>query len=182
MSISIQCNCNVTAEYNTADKSVTLDFDLCGQTGELYDWIGVYKCDAQIVTATEEWWAGILVNPGYIGEPGVPLDTYGFVEGQTYVQDQQLWWTYTCGDPSTGCQTNSQTVWPTSGTVTINPSSPDAPDWQFWGDGTSFSRDLPSGCYKVLLTRELKNAISPPPLPTICPGQPWLNAATFTVP
>jgi len=135
------------------------------------------------VTATQEWWAGILENDGYIGLPDVPMEYYGFEEGELYVLDQPRFFTYTCSSPDATsvqqCQQAGTTIWPDSGTVTIDPAV--APNWAFWGDGESFKRYLEPGCYKALLNRELKNAISPPPLPTICPGQSWQNALTFQV-
>ena len=175
------CTCSVSAQYN-ANASITLDFDLCGAQPARWDWIGIYKCDAATVTATEDWWTNrILPNPGYIGMQGVPLEYYGYVEDQVYVLDQQLWWSYTCGSPSTLCGKSNSTAWPSMGTVLIDPAT--SPDFAFWGNGEgSFDRVLDPGCYKVLLNRELKDAISPPPLPTICPGQPWLDAFTFNIP
>jgi hypothetical protein len=140
------------------------------------------KCDAATVTATTDWWTNkILPNPGYIGLPGVPLEYYGYVENQVYVLDQQLWWSYTCGSPLTNCGQSEATAWPSMGTVLIDPAT--SPSWAFWGHGDgNFDRVLEPGCYRVLLNRELKDAISPPPLPTICPGQPWEDAFTFNIP
>lgn len=177
------CSCGVSAVYN-ANATVTLAFDLCGAEPQLYDWIGLYKCDSETVTATKEWWAGILVNPGYIGLPNVTMEYYGFVEGQVYVRAPQILWTYTCGIggsvAGTGCHTDPTTQWPSSGTILLDPAT--IPDWQKWGNGQNFDGLQPGQCYKALLVRELKNAISPPPLPTVCPGQPWLDAFSFTVP
>jgi len=178
------CVCEARATYN-ADTSVTIAFDLCGAEPTQYDWIGIYPCNATTVTATQQWWADILVNYGYIGLPGVPMEYYGFEEGEVYVRDQPRWFTYTCSSPDgtsvEQCQTVGTTTWPSSGAVTIN--SAVAPDWAFWGDGDmSFDRQLKPGCYKALLNRELTDALSPPPLPTICEGQSWQNALTFQVP
>lgn len=90
------------------------------------------------------------------------------------VNEQYIWFSYTCGGPiDGGCQTDRNYTWPSSGTLVIDPSVQGA-DWAFPG-----GRNLTAGCYKVLLNREMK-FISPPPYPTIC--APWGEALTFTVP
>jgi len=155
---------------------------MCGEPPLESDWIGIYPCDAETLVATQEWWDAILLNPGYIGEPGATMEDYGFVPGTEYPLAQQAWWSYTCSSPGEGivpCQQLETTEWPSQGSVTIDPAM--APQWAFWGD--SMDKTLAPGCYKVLLNRNLpRESISPPPIPMVCPGQAWQTANEFTVP
>ena len=163
---------------------VTINFDLCGEQPLAGDWVGIYPCESNTIVATPEWWASILANPGYIGLPNVPMEYYGFEEGMEYVSDQQLWWSYTCSSPIEGneeqCQQDDNTVWPSKGTVVIDPAM--APMWAFWGEAWVNNRVLEPGCYKVLLSRDLTDALSPPPLPTICPNLTFEDTFEFQVP
>jgi len=170
------CSSNATFENNV----LTMSFDMCEEEPMVADWVGIYRCGAATTIATEEWWNDQLESPGYFGDLEVSMEYYGFVPGQEYVIDQQLWWSYTCSSPTNGeeqCQQSNSTVWPAEGSVTVDPSV--APRWAFWGQ--AFGGVLEPGCYKVLLNREVKDGISPPPLPTVCPEQPWQNAFQFEV-
>ena len=167
------CKCEASAEYNITDGTVTIDFDLCGSTGPTrYDWVAIYPCDSQNMTADQAWWESEVCRQHQEACGG--NFSFGYKENQMYVNGDPVWWSYTCSSPlDGGCQTNSSYIWPERGSVTIDPTVAGA-DWAFDG-----GRVLAPGCYKVLLNREI-DIISPPPYPTICGG--WDVAPSFIVP
>jgi len=157
-----------------------MDFDMCEEEPLKSDWVGIYPCDVETMIATQEWWNTVLANPGYIGMKNATMEDYGYVEGTEYPKDQQLWWSYTCGSPTDDgpCQQDDSAVWPSEGSVTVDPN--DAPSWAMWRGSSS---GLTPGCYKVLLNRDLpRESVSPPPIPTVCPGQAWQDAYQFQIP
>jgi len=160
--------------YDDTTGGVTIDFDMCDQEPLRYDWIGVYPCNAPTMVADQDWWDNTVCQQ-WSAACGLPMEDFGFTEGEVYVDQLYIWFSRTCGSPlDGGCQTDPTFVWPSSGTVTIDPSIPGA-DWAF----AQGNRTLAPGCYKVLLNREI-NFISPPPFPTIC--GPWGEALEFQVP
>jgi len=170
--------CTCRADGSFENNVLTLNFDYCGATPLTADWVGIYPCNADTIVATTEWWQTQVDGTGYIGDKAAVMEDYGFVEGQTYVLSQQLWWSYTCGSPIEGkpsCQNN--TLSEPKGEVVIDPNV--APDWPFWGP--SMGGKLAPGCYKVMLNRESRYSISPPPLPTVCSGNAWDEAFSFVV-
>jgi len=172
------CSCEAVPTYDAASKTLTIDFDMCGQEPLKSDFIAIYPCDTVTRIADVDWWNNTVCDQ-FPASCAVPFD-YGYVEGQEYAAELYTWFSWTCGSPlepfAGGCQSDNSTEWPSSGSVVLDPSKDgtNATDWAFLK-----GRDLEPGCYKVLLNREMK-FISPPPYPTIC--EPWGSALTFTVP
>ena len=142
---------------------VNIEFDLCGAESEQFDWIGVYPCDAETLQADDEW------------DSSVPYENVfevGYVEGEVYVNQDPVWFGYTCGSPGGLCQQDPSTTWPNSGELVLDPAQESDAPWAFRG-GTS----LEPGCYKTLINHE--TVISGPPYPTVC--QAWAEAPEFIV-
>ena len=170
-----QCICRAEAAYDETTDAVTIDFDYCDVPPVRYDFIGVYPCDAPVMEITQEWWDSLCGRQrAACGEI-----EYGYEEGQVYVNQMPLWWTYTCGSPGIStCQQDPNAEWPSSGTVIIDPNVAGA-EWAFGEMGNLRNRrSLAPGCYKVLMNREM-DFISPPPYPTICLD--WGSALEFQV-
>jgi len=145
---------------------------MCGQQPLESDFIGIYPCGASTRVANQDWCNNTVCRqfPKSCAEP---FD-YGYTEGETYVAELYTWFSWTCSSPQDGgCQTSDTTQWPSSGSVTLDPTE-SGRNWAFLG-----GRSLAPGCYKVILQREME-FISPPPFPSIC--GPWGQALNFTVP
>ena len=170
------CVCEASAQYDATTGAVTIDYEYCEVEPVRYDFIGIYRCDAQTLVGSREWWDNLCSTQlAACGD-----FKYGYVENQIYVQGNPIWWTYTCGTPGVStCQQDLEYTWPSRGTVTIDPNVAGA-EWAFgeFGPGTRESRALEPGCYKVLMNREI-DYISAPPYPTICAD--WGSAVEFQV-
>jgi len=167
-----ECVCKAEATYIPETGGVQIDFNMCDEPALDSDFIGIYPCDADTMVADKEWWDTTVCNQFSV-TCGQPIG-FGFNENQTYVGENYIWFSWTCSSPEDdGCQTVDDYVWPTQGTVTLDPSS-SSPSWPFPG-----GRELAPGCYKAVLQRDIP-FISTPPHPTIC--GPWEDELTFTVP
>ena len=145
---------------------VQIEFDLCGAETERYDWIGVYPCDAETVLADDAWDASV---------PYENVFEVGYREGEVYVNQDPVWFGYTCGSPGDQCQQEEMSMpWPNSGELTLDPATQAvAAPWAFPSGTTS----LAPGCYKTVMHHE--TVISGPPYPTVC--QEWVEAPEFYV-
>jgi hypothetical protein len=162
------CVCEASATYEESTGAVTIDFDMCGEEPLKSDFIGIYPCDASTTTVTADHFCSYAP-----ATCGASFDL-GYEEGEVYVNQNYLWFAFTCGSPAEyGCQRNHTMEWPSSGTVTIDPNVAGI-NWAFRS-----GRTLEPGCYKAVLNRDI-NVISPPPYPTIC--EPWGDALEFQVP
>jgi len=163
------------ATYDDLNGGVTVNFDMCGAQPQESDFVAIYPCDAPTMTADKAWNETVADYMGnYMG--GVGAFDIGYVENQVYVNQNPVWYGYTCGSPGDKCQQDPNIEWPTSGTVIFDPAVAKAvagTHWAFPG-----GKSLNPGCYKVLLNRDTE--ISPPPYPTICAE--WAEASEFTVP
>ena len=166
------CSCGASATYNTSTGAVTIDFDLCGARPVESDFVGIYPCDEVTKVADQDWWDNKVCSqfPAACGE-----FQFGYEKGKVYVGSLYKWFSWTCGSPKEGgCQTQGSTVWPESGTLTLDPNAAGS-NWAFLG-----GRTLEPGCYKAILQREMY-FISPPPYPDICENG-WQGALEFYVP
>lgn len=169
-----RCQCQASANYDPITGRIDVDFDLCGAEVNTRDWIGIYPCDAPTIRLDQQWWTDVVCKQ-FRESCTTPFGPeYGYIEGQTYVNQEAEWFAYTCGDPlDGGCQTDRTLLWPEQGRVSIDPNVSGA-RWAFPG-----GRSLEPGCYKVLMNR-YNYIISPPPYATLCAS--WDEALTFTVP
>jgi hypothetical protein len=184
--VNCECVCNANGAFDPATGFVTLTFDFCGEAEpEVYDFIGIYPCDAPTEVLTQQWYDTICDGPGSICDatgPEIPYpqgsneDFLGrYVVGDTYVNTAPVMWTYTCGPPGQdgiGCPNNAPPQ--DKGTIVLDPSKLTSAFFWNWEEGAT----LEEGCYKVVMSRE-ENRISPPPQPFICNS--WTDSSTFTV-
>ena len=156
------CICQATGSYENG--MVNIDFNLCGAETEAFDWIGIYPCDSETLMADDDWDANV---------PYESVFQVGYVQGEVYVNQDPVWFSYTCGSPGDNCQQQVGMVWPNSGFLELDPAQASNAPWAFRGGGTS----LAPGCYKALINHE--TVISGPPYPTVC--QEWAQAPEFIV-
>ena len=155
--------CECKAEGQFVNGRVEISFDYCGAEPNAFDWVGVYPCDAEVMTADADWDEDVFYENVF---------EIGYNEGEVYVNQNPHWLAYTCGSPDDGCQRNPLMQWPTSGTMVLDPANAFFAPWAFTGGDS-----IPPGCYKAHLNRE--TIISGPPYPTVC--KTWAEANEFVV-